>query len=339
MELSNRNRPFVVKILIGWHKLAKTLINNGASLNMMMRKTFIEMGLNLVELTPVHDTFHRIIAGQSSTPIGHINLEMSCGSGENKHKETLTFEVASFDIRYNCILGRPFLLKFMAVVHTVYATIKMPGPKGVITLKFDQRDALACEDVALTYAGRFSEKETQELVAKVAKTHGGSTPVITLAPKLPTGGTLRPPVEKKSTFVGSTSNQPTADQAADDKKKGVADKEVAVDPDDTEKKLRLNAELDAKWELTLITFLRENMNVFAWQISDMPGIPREVIEHKLVIDSVFKLIKQKERRYRPERRETIRVEVNKLHEVEFIRPVDYPIWLANLILVEKPDGY
>jgi hypothetical protein len=71
----------------------------------------------------------------------------------------------------------------------------------------------------------------------------------------------------------------------------------------------------------------------------MPGIPREVIEHKLVIDSVFKLIKQKERRYRPERRETIRVEVNKLHEVEFIRPVDYPIWLANLILVEKPDGY
>jgi hypothetical protein len=32
----------------------------------------------------------------------------------------------------------------------------------------------------------------------------------------------------------------------DDKKKGVADKEVAVDPDDTEKKLHLSMELDAK---------------------------------------------------------------------------------------------
>jgi hypothetical protein len=40
-------------------------------------------------------------------------------------------------------------------------------------------------------------------------------------------------------------------------------------------------------------------------ISDLPGIPREVIEHKLGMDSAFKPIKQKERRYTPERRETI----------------------------------
>jgi hypothetical protein len=70
----------------------------------------------------------------------------------------------------------------------------------------------------------------------------------------------------------------------------------------------------------------------------MPGIPRDVIEHKLRIDLVFKLIKQKERRYTLERRETTRQEANKLHEVGFIRPVDYSNWLANPILVEKSDG-
>jgi hypothetical protein len=37
-------------------------------------------------------------------------------------------------------------------------------------------------------------------------------------------------------------------------------------------------------------------------------------------------------------RETIRLEVNKLLEVEFIRPIDYPSWLANPVLVEKPNG-
>jgi hypothetical protein len=37
----------------------------------------------------------------------------------------------------------------------------------------------------------------------------------------------------------------------------------------------------------------------------MPVIPREVIEHKLGIDSLYKPIKQKERRYTPERCETI----------------------------------
>jgi hypothetical protein len=38
----------------------------------------------------------------------------------------------------------------------------------------------------------------------------------------------------------------------------------------------------------------------------MPEIPREVIKHKLGIDPLFKPIKQKERRYMAEMRETIR---------------------------------
>jgi hypothetical protein len=147
----------------------------------MMRKTFIEMGLNLAELTPMHDTFHGIIPGQSSTPIRRIDLEVSCGSGENKRREMLTFEVASFNIGYNCILGRPFL-KFMAVIHTAYTMIKMPEPKGVITLKSNQRDALACENVTVTHTGRFSEKATMELAAKVGKTHGASTLERTVVP-------------------------------------------------------------------------------------------------------------------------------------------------------------
>jgi hypothetical protein len=136
-ELSEMNLPPIVKILIERHKVAKTLIDSEASLNLIMRKTFIEMGLKLSDLNHVHDTFHGIIPGQASTPIGCIDLEVSCGSGENKCREMLMFEIASFDIGYNYILGRPFLLKFMAVIYTAYATIKMPSPRGVITLKSD----------------------------------------------------------------------------------------------------------------------------------------------------------------------------------------------------------
>jgi hypothetical protein len=72
-------------------------------------------------------------------------------------------------------------------------------------------------------------------------------------------------------------------------------------------------------------------------MSDMSRIPREVIEHKLGIDPAFKLIKQKERRYTSKRRETIRLEVNRLLKVGFIRSVDYPRWLANPVIVKKPD--
>jgi hypothetical protein len=183
-ELSERNLPLIVKILIGRHKVAKMLVDSGASLNLIMRKTFIEMGLNLLDLTPMHDTFHGIIPGQTSTPIGCIDLEVSCRTGENKRREMLTFEVASFDIGYNCILGTPFLLKFMAVIHTTYATIKMPGPRGVITLKSDQCDALVCENASLTHAGRFGKEVAQKLAVKVVKMHGGGTPAktVTLGP-------------------------------------------------------------------------------------------------------------------------------------------------------------
>jgi hypothetical protein len=64
-----------------------------------------------------------------------------------------------------------------------------------------------------------------------------------------------------------------------------------------------------------------------------------VIEQKLGVDLSYKPIKQKERRYTPERCEAIQQEVNKLLEVVFIRQVDYPSWLANLVLVEKSDGF
>jgi hypothetical protein len=63
IELSVRNLSFVVKLPIGRHNVAKTLVDNGASLNLIMRKTFIEIGLNLKDLIYVHDMFHEIIPG------------------------------------------------------------------------------------------------------------------------------------------------------------------------------------------------------------------------------------------------------------------------------------
>jgi hypothetical protein len=242
-ELSERNLSLVVKISMRRHKMAKTLIDSGASLNLMMRKTFIEMGLKLSDLTPVHDTFHGIIPWQSSTPIGRIDLEVSCGTGENKRRKMLTFEVAIFDIGYNYILGRPFLLRFMAVIHTAYVTIKMPGRRGVITLKSYQHGALACENATLTHARRLGEKEPQNLAAKVAKTHGGGTPTKTVMPGPLAGDTPKTHVAKRTMTVTPTSTQHATDQLVVNERKGTTDKEIQVDPSSADKKLHISTEL------------------------------------------------------------------------------------------------
>jgi hypothetical protein len=39
-------------------------------------------------------------------------------------------------------------------------------------------------------------------------------------------------------------------------------------------------------------FSKKNLDVFTCQISDMSGIPKELIEHELEIDPAFKSIKQ-----------------------------------------------
>ena len=40
-----------------------------------------------------------------------------------------------------------------------------------------------------------------------------------------------------------------------------------------------------KQELELISCLRANRDVFAWMPADMPGVPNELIEHALNVDT------------------------------------------------------
>jgi hypothetical protein len=53
--------------------------------------------------------------------------------------------------------------------------------------------------------------------------------------------------------------------------------------------------LGDKWELVLITFLHYIVDVFAWQPSQMPRIPREVIENHLKIYPDARPVQQKPR--------------------------------------------
>nr|ABA99805.1 retrotransposon protein, putative, unclassified [Oryza sativa Japonica Group] len=91
-------------------------------------------------------------------------------------------------------------------------------------------------------------------------------------------------------------------------------------------------------EDALVSFLRANADVFAWRPADMPGVPREVIEHRLAMRSGARPVRQKVRRQVPERQAFIREEVARLLEAGFIREVIHPEWLANPVVVPKANG-
>ena len=57
----------------------------------------------------------------------------------------LTFEVVGFWGAYHAILGCPCYAKFMAISNYTYLKLKMPGPKGVITIGSSFEHAYECD--------------------------------------------------------------------------------------------------------------------------------------------------------------------------------------------------
>ena len=69
--------------------------------------------------------------------------------------------------------------------------------------------------------------------------------------------------------------------------------------------------------------------MFAWEPSELPGVPREVIEHHLAVRPGAHPVKQKARRQAKERQDFIEQEVLKLEAAGVVRRILYPTWTAN----------
>ncbi|GKV07170.1 hypothetical protein SLEP1_g18971 [Rubroshorea leprosula] len=88
----------------------------------------------------------------------------------------------------------------------------------------------------------------------------------------------------------------------------------------------------------IICLLHEFKDYFAWDYSEMPGLDRELVEHRLPINKGYKPYKQPPRRMSPEVILKVKEEVERLHKVGFIRTARYSEWLSNIVPVLKKNG-
>jgi hypothetical protein len=65
--------------------------------------------------------------------------------------------------------------------------------------------------------------------------------------------------------------------------------------------------------------------------------PRELAELRIDVNEGSKPIKQRLRRFSPDKKEAIKKEITKLMAASFIREILHPDWLANPILVQKKN--
>ncbi|GJS47792.1 reverse transcriptase domain-containing protein [Tanacetum coccineum] len=113
---------------------------------------------------------------------------------------------------------------------------------------------------------------------------------------------------------------------------------VALHPNFLDQEMGIRGTLLAKERMELCSLLKENLDIFAWQSSNMTRVSRSVAEHRLNIREGYSPVRQKKRGQAPERAKAIQAEVHKLVEAGIMREVYYHDWLSNPVMVKKHDG-
>ncbi|GKC26761.1 reverse transcriptase domain-containing protein [Tanacetum coccineum] len=113
---------------------------------------------------------------------------------------------------------------------------------------------------------------------------------------------------------------------------------VAIHLNFPDQEVAIGGTLSAYGQTGLCTLLKENLDIFAWQSSDMTGVPRSVAEHRLNIREGYSPVRQKKRGQAPDRAKAIQAEVQKLVGAGIMREVYYHDWLSNPVMVKKHDG-
>ena len=107
---------------------------------------------------------------------------------------------------------------------------------------------------------------------------------------------------------------------------------------DPEKFFQVRAQLPTHEKQALIEFLRDNVDVFAWDACKAPGIDPDFICHHLNVNPSIIPRKQPPRCSSRDHYEAVKEEVTKLKRARAIKKVFYLEWLANTVVVKKKNG-
>uniref|UniRef100_A0A2N9HV07 RNA-directed DNA polymerase n=1 Tax=Fagus sylvatica TaxID=28930 RepID=A0A2N9HV07_FAGSY len=100
----------------------------------------------------------------------------------------------------------------------------------------------------------------------------------------------------------------------------------------------ISASLSVEERTHLIELLKEYQDVFAWQYDEMPGIDPKLVAHSLNVEPGTRPVVQSMRTFHPEVEAQITQEVKKLLAAGFIKPIQHPRWLSNIVPVKKKNG-
>jgi hypothetical protein len=82
----------------------------------------------------------------------------------------------------------------------------------------------------------------------------------------------------------------------------------------------INQNLEADYKIELITLLKEYVDCFGWNYTKMPGLSRDLVEHRLPIKAGFRPHKQQPCRFNSIIYDRVKEEINRHLQAGFIQP-------------------
>ena len=104
------------------------------------------------------------------------------------------------------------------------------------------------------------------------------------------------------------------------------------------KTFKLGRLLSQEEQDEVVGVISRHLDAFALSASDMPGIDPDFLCHHLSMDATVRPVRQRRRKFNEERQLVVREERQKLLSAGHIREIQYPEWLANVVLVKKANG-
>ena len=102
--------------------------------------------------------------------------------------------------------------------------------------------------------------------------------------------------------------------------------------------ISISSKFSEEEKVELILLLKEFRDVFAWDYSEMHRLDPWLVVHTLNVDPEARPVAQLGRVFHTEIKEQIVKEVQKLLAAGFIKPIQHPRWLSNIVPVRRKMG-
>jgi len=291
-------------------------------------------------------------------------LRTTFTDGTASRTESIQYLVVNASSAYNILMGKPALNRLRAVSSTRHMKMKLPDLTGkVIVIKSDQEEARKCYENSLkTKRGVFMVLEQtplsytpMELEPLEKATPAESTPIeATPARATPIEDARREgkfgdawPMEEASwegTPDASDGATPIEeDHINESRAESVRDKQPQPVDNVVERQIggkvfKLGRLLSLEEQEEVAVVISRHLDAFAWTASDMLGIDPYFLCHHLTMDTRVRPVRQRRRKFNEERCLVVKEETQKLLSSGHIRDIQYPEWLANVVLVKKENG-